>query len=267
MPVYAYFHHMKYLITLSVLILIGLRTSAQTQSIPTDTTAHGNVESNFPGGQNAYNACIQKEAHYPAVAAENSIQGCAYIKISIEKDSTLSNVTIYSGIGSGMDEEAVRVIRKSGKWIPAKINGTNVRTNCIVPVRFYLIDKHSRAIRGNASDTSYLSNIIAFESYGIPVLEISNYPHKTIKFVGEVYGTKAVSDTVFILTCGQPGYTTKYVNVVLMGKNTYIDNTKKELSGYLIEGTGTVVNYNGTFIIVIGDKKQYTLIPGFRQKI
>jgi protein TonB len=258
---------MKYLISLSVLILIGLRTSAQTQSTPTDTTVYGNVESNFPGGRNAYNTLIQKYAHYPAVAAENNVQGCAYIKLTIEKDSTLSNVTIYSGIGSGMDDEALRIIRGSGKWIPAQINGNSARTNCIVPVRFYLIDKHSRAIDGNASDTSYLSNIIAFESYGIPVAEISNYPHRIIKFVGEVYGAKAFADTVCILTCGQTGYAAKYVNVVLMGKNAQLDYPKEKLIGHLIKGTGTVVNYNGTLIIVIDDKKQYMLVPAFRQKI
>jgi hypothetical protein len=262
---------MKYLITLSVLILIGLRTSAQTQSIPTDTTVYGNVESNFPGGWNAYNAYIQKRARYPAIAAENHIQGCAYIKLLIEKDSTISNVTIYAGIGSGTDDEAIRVIRTSGKWIPSKINGTNVRTNCIVAMRFILDvnsdNKLTGSVDGNAWDTSYLSNIIAFESYGIPVSEISNYPHRIIKFVGEVYGTKAVSDTVFILACGQKGYTAKYVNVVLMGKNAQLDNPKAKLIGHLIKGTGTVVNYNGTLIIAIEDKKQYMLIPAFRQKI
>jgi hypothetical protein len=179
-------------------------------------------------------------------------------------------VTIYSGIGSGMDDEALRTIRASGKWIPSKINGTNVKTNCIVAVRFTLkVNGNSMegAVDGTVSDTSYLSKIIAFESSGIPVSEISSYPHRVVNFVGEVYGTKAASDTVFTLTCGQVGYATKYVNIVLMGKSTYPENFKKKLSGYLIKGTGTVVNYKGTFIIVIEDRKQYTLMQSFHQKI
>jgi TonB family protein len=258
---------MKYLITLSVLILIGLRISAQTQSVPIDTIVYGNVESNFPGGQNAYNALIQKYAHYPAVAAENNVQGCVYIKLTIEKEGTLSNVNIYSGIGSGMDDEALRIIRGSGKWMPAKIKGNSVTTNCIIPVRFNLIDKNSRSIDGNAADTSYLSFITSFASYGIPVSEITNYAGKTIKFVGKVYGTKAVSDTTFILTCGEYNYPKNYVNVVLMGKNTQVDNPKTKLSGYLITGTGTVVNYNGTLIIIVDNKKNYNLIQGYHQHI
>ncbi len=51
-----------------------------------------------------------------------------------------------------------------------------------------------------------------------------------------------------------------------MGKNAQVNNPKNKLSGYLIKGTGTVVDYNGTFIIVIEDKKQYELMQGFRQK-
>jgi len=246
---------------------MSLSISAQTPSASTDTTVYGNVESNFPGGQNAFNALIKRYAHYPAVAKEANVQGCTYLKLTIEKDSTLSNVAIYSGVGSGMDEEAFRIIKGSGKWIPAKINGCNVRTNCIVPMRFTLEvdDNHhfSGSIDGIASDSTYFSSIIAFESYGIPVTEISNYPHQKIKFVGVIYGTKAVSDSVFIMTCGQHSHETKYVNVILMGKDAQPDHPKKNISGYLIEGTGTVVNYNGTFIIAVDDKKQCSLMPGF----
>lgn len=256
---------MKHLITLSAFILVTLHVSAQTPLASTDTTVYGSVESNFPDGQHGYNELIQKYAHYPAVAVENSIQGCTYIKLTIEKDGTLSNVNVYSGIGSGMDEEAIRVIRESGKWIPSKINGNSVRTNCIAPVLFHLLDKHSRTVRGNASDTSYLSNVIGFESSGIPVTEASNYQYQKINFVGEVFGTKALSDTVFILSCGQHGYTPKYVNVVLMGRNAQVDNPQKNISGYLIKGTGTVLKNNGTFIIAIDDKKQYSLMPDFRR--
>ncbi len=252
---------MKYLITLSALILTSLSMSAQTASISRDTTVYGNAESNFPGGQNAYNKFIQTNTHLPALAKEKSIDGCVYVRFSIEKDGTLSNINIYSGVDIIINDEAIRVIIKSGRWTPSKVNGNSVRTNCIVPVRFHIIDDHSCIIYGYVADTSYLSKMIAFESSGIPIKEISSYPYQKISFVGQVYGTKALSDTTFILTCGQHGYTSKYVNVVLMGKGAQVDNPKKNISGYLIKGTGTVLKSNGEFIIAIEDKKQYSLIP------
>ncbi len=197
---------MKYLIIFPLFLLLFLKTSAQTASGSPDTTVYGSVETNFPGGWNAYNTFVQKKAHYPAIAAENRIQGCTYIKLSIEKDGTLSNVTVYSGIGSGMDDEAVKVIRESGKWQPSKLNGINVQTNCIIPVHFFFTAEEDHKLKGNADgnspDSSYLSSIIAFESFGIPLTNISNYAGKSVKFVGKVYGTKLISDTTFVLTCG-----------------------------------------------------------------
>ena len=256
---------MKHLIISLCLLTLFLKTSAQSAPSVTDTIVHGSVEKNFPGGQEAYNLHIQKVTHYPAVAVENHIQGSVYIKFTIEKDSTLSNGSVYSGVGSGMDEVAYSAIGTSGKWIPSQINGNGVRTKCIVPVHFYLIDERSQAVNGKVSDTSYFNFITKFDSYGISLSEIADYEGKSVKFTGKVYGTKPVSDSVFIMTCGEYNYPQKYVNVVLTGKDTRVDNPKADLSGYLIQGKGTVVNYKGTLMIFIDDKKQYMLMKGFRQ--
>jgi hypothetical protein len=262
---------MKYLIIFPLFLMLFLKTSAQTASGSPDTTVYGSVETNFPGGQQAYNNYIMRHARFPAVAYENNVQGCIYIKFLIERDSSISNVKIYSGAGSGMDDEGLKLIKQSGKWLPSKLNGISVQTACIVPIRFILTAGESNKLNGNvdgnASDTSYLSSITAFESSGVSLANISNYTGKSVKFVGRVYGAKKISDTTFTLTCGEYNYPEKYVNVVLIGKNAQLDNPKAKLSGYLIKGMGTVINYNGTLIIVIEDKKQYILMPGFRQKL
>ena len=42
-------------------------------------------------------------------------------------------------LGSGCDEEAVRVINSMPKWKPGKNSGKEVRTKMLVPITFWLI--------------------------------------------------------------------------------------------------------------------------------
>lgn len=131
---------MKYLILLTCFVtLLACNASAQsTPSATTNTIVYGNVQDNYPGGYDSYDKYITQNVHYPDVARSNNIQGCSYVQFVIERDGTLSNIKTCRGIGSGMDEETVRLIKASGKWNPSKVNGNNVRTKCRAAVNFVL---------------------------------------------------------------------------------------------------------------------------------
>jgi len=48
------------------------------------------------------------------------------------------NVSILRGIGAGLDEEALRVVRNSPDWIPGQQDGENVNVKMRLPIRFKL---------------------------------------------------------------------------------------------------------------------------------
>lgn len=50
-----------------------------------------------------------------------------YIQFVVDKDGTLSDIKPLTNIGFGMEEEAIRVIKKSVKWEPAVQNGHHVK--------------------------------------------------------------------------------------------------------------------------------------------
>jgi hypothetical protein len=50
----------------------------------------------------------------------------------------VEGVEVLRGIGSGCDQEAVRVISQSGTWTPAKKEGKAVSTKITLPVQFKL---------------------------------------------------------------------------------------------------------------------------------
>ena len=90
----------------------------------------------FPGGQSEMLKYIQDNRQYPDEAKENDVHGKVLVSLIVERDGTLSDVKVMRGIGSGCDEEAVRVITSMPKWKPGEQGGKAVRTSLTLPVTF-----------------------------------------------------------------------------------------------------------------------------------
>lgn len=94
----------------------------------------------FVGGQKALANFIASTLKYPAKAADDKISGKVVISFVIEKNGTLSDFRVVKGIGSGCDEEALRVIKASPLWKPGTVANHAVRTSINLPINFQLID-------------------------------------------------------------------------------------------------------------------------------
>lgn len=92
----------------------------------------------YPGGINAFRKYIGDNLRYPPIAQENNFTGTVHVEFFIEKDGSISNVTVARKVGQGLDEEAIRVIKASKKWTPGIQNGKEVRVRYSVPVAFKL---------------------------------------------------------------------------------------------------------------------------------
>jgi periplasmic protein TonB len=90
------------------------------------------------GGIGKFYEYLQKNIRYPAVAKENNIQGKVFLTFVVEKDGSITDVKVLRGLGSGCDEEAMRVLRNSPKWKPGIQNGRPVRVQYQVPISFAL---------------------------------------------------------------------------------------------------------------------------------
>lgn len=81
---------------------------------------------------------VYKYLKYPRNAIRNGIQGKVLVTFIIEKDGSVTNVEIMEGIDEDLDEEVLRVVRVSPKWIPGKIDGKKVRVRMSLPIEFRL---------------------------------------------------------------------------------------------------------------------------------
>jgi len=95
----------------------------------------------FPGGSEGFSKFISSNVKYPTEAKKNAVQGKVMISFVVEKDGSLSEIKTVKGIGSGCDEEAVKVMKLSPKWEPGMHNGKHVPVILTLPITFALSKK------------------------------------------------------------------------------------------------------------------------------
>ncbi len=81
---------------------------------------------------------IYTHIHYPEEASKTGTEGNVVLSFIIEKDGRVSHVEIIEPLGSGCDEEAVRVIKSLPQLIPAQKDGKPVRVRYEIAVKFRL---------------------------------------------------------------------------------------------------------------------------------
>ncbi len=92
------------------------------------------------GGMSAFAKFLSKNLRFPPEARENGQSGRVIMSFVIERDGSLSNITVLRPAGSGFDEEALRVLKLAKAWKPGKQNGQPVRVSYVIPINFQLSD-------------------------------------------------------------------------------------------------------------------------------
>jgi protein TonB len=94
-------------------------------------------ESAMPnGGMPAFYKYLVDNMRYPAQARRLGVEGKVTLSFVVDKNGKISEVNVLRGIGSGCDEEAVRVMQNAPSWKPGKQRGKAVKQRCIMPISF-----------------------------------------------------------------------------------------------------------------------------------
>jgi protein TonB len=95
------------------------------------------IDASFPGGMTQWARFLNKNLRYPDEAINQGIGGTVMVQFVVDLDGNVSDVKAISGPETGgLREEAERVIKKSGKWVPAIQNGRHVKAYRRQPVTF-----------------------------------------------------------------------------------------------------------------------------------
>jgi TonB family protein len=108
---------------------------------PANDSVYVNVDTlpRFTGGDSLLLNFIAKNTVYPAEAKKNNITGRVILKFVVEKDCTISDVSVLKGVDPMLDAEAVRVVKTLPKFErPAIKGGIPVRVHYVIPISFML---------------------------------------------------------------------------------------------------------------------------------
>ena len=89
-------------------------------------------------GIEAFSFWVSPTIKYPPKAKKQIIQGTVLVRFTINTKGKVINAYIEDSSHPLLDAEALRVVRKSPKWAPAKINGQHVMVSYTIPVIFKL---------------------------------------------------------------------------------------------------------------------------------
>jgi protein TonB len=96
------------------------------------------IEAAFPGGDGKWRQYLERNAN-GQVATDNGAPEGTYttvVQFVVDKEGNISDVKSLTNHGYGMEEEAMRVIRKGPKWTPAVQNGRQVKAYRKQPITF-----------------------------------------------------------------------------------------------------------------------------------
>lgn len=93
------------------------------------------------GGINEFLLWTYKNLKYPEEAIQKSISGKLYVTFTVDSTGYIKNVKIYRSAETILDNEAIRVVQSSPKWIPGKLYGKYTNIQFTMPIVFDLKDK------------------------------------------------------------------------------------------------------------------------------
>ena len=144
-------HSLRFLSLLALIGLLGIGR-AQAQSGPNVQAAvlpaapavvypdsvyiNPEVRPQFMGGDKAFAEYLSKSIRYPKEALQRRVSGRVFVNFVLNAQGKVQDAHVVRGPGSGLNDEALRLVWLMPDWEPARVNGQPVRVACTVPISF-----------------------------------------------------------------------------------------------------------------------------------
>ena len=90
----------------------------------------------FPGGAAAMLQFLSRKLQYPSEALDRQLSGKVHVTFVVDPEGHLHDLRVVRGLGSGLDEEALRLVRIMPWWAPGRVNGQPVWVSVTLPIVF-----------------------------------------------------------------------------------------------------------------------------------
>ena len=116
---------------------LGVLSSTWNAQDKKDST-NPDKEAEFPDAVVGWQKHLIKNLRYPIYAQEHELQGTVIVYFQVDTEGNLHDMILLKSASLPLDDEAIRMLRISPKWIPATKNGQVVKSYKQQPVMFRL---------------------------------------------------------------------------------------------------------------------------------
>ncbi len=101
------------------------------------------IDAKYPGGASAWRNFLERNLRGETPVDNGASYGTytVIIQFVVDKNGNVSDAKPLTNFGFGMEAEAIRVIKKSGKWLPAIQNGAEVKAYRKQPIIFQVLEQ------------------------------------------------------------------------------------------------------------------------------
>ena len=151
--------------------------NAQTTSIKDSIKLKSDtIEASYPGGLEGFKKFLQKTLNANVTSDNGSPSGIysTIISFNVDTNGVLYNIKPETNLGYGTEAEGVRVLKKSGNWIPASVKGKLIKSIYRQPISFEVIDDDTEYETKNSSFT-IIAGEINYITIRIPKTKNSSF--------------------------------------------------------------------------------------------
>jgi protein TonB len=96
------------------------------------------IEAQFPGGESNWRKYLERNLNANTPVDNGAPEGSytVWVQFIVDKEGNISDVKPLTSHGYGMEDEAVKIIKKGPKWTPAQQNGRQVKAYRKQPITF-----------------------------------------------------------------------------------------------------------------------------------
>src|SRR5215813_5708205 len=123
-------------LTSIILLLLALISYGQDKG-SIDSTTHIFVTDpmpSYPGGIDSLMTFIKRNVKYPKGRVDYA--GVVYVSFIVNEDGSSTDFKIVKGLCEPCDKNAIEVLEKMKKWIPAMVNEKPAKTRMVIPVKY-----------------------------------------------------------------------------------------------------------------------------------
>jgi protein TonB len=103
---------------------------------PDSIFVNPDVRPQFTGSEAGLRAYLMKNLRYPDQALRQHVSGKVYVRFILSATGRVTDASVVRGPGSGLNEEALRLVWMMPSWQPARQRGQPVRVSCTLPITF-----------------------------------------------------------------------------------------------------------------------------------